>query len=68
MYLACGGRGRSRLSEDPAGTAALSPSCCVPQVKEALAVLQAHQATELTKVNVPESRWVGAGRNGDGSS
>ncbi|XP_016007888.2 polyadenylate-binding protein 1-like isoform X1 [Rousettus aegyptiacus] len=45
-----------------------SPESLNAKVKEALAVLQAHQATELTKVNVPESRWVGAGRNGDGSS
>lgn len=30
----------------------------IPQVEEALAVLQAHQATEWTKANVTETRWV----------
>lgn len=43
--------GEERLSQDPAGAAALTPTPtptppCTLQVEEALAVLQAHQATE----------------------
>ncbi|XP_074173529.1 polyadenylate-binding protein 1-like isoform X1 [Rhinolophus sinicus] len=46
-----------------------SPESLNAKVEEALVVLQAHQATEQTTVNVPEARWVdGGGRNGDRSS
>lgn len=40
--------GEAGLSQDPAGAAAPTPPPCVPQVEEALAVLQDHQATEQT--------------------
>lgn len=69
----CGGKGilvSSMLRQGqvkalwgPCWGSSLSPSRCVPQVEEALAVLQAHQATEQT-LDVPESRWVGVGDGG----
>lgn len=48
--------GRGRLSWDPHQAPPTAP-----QVEEAVGVLQAHQTTEWTKVNVTETRWVAEG-------
>lgn len=76
LWRRCGGRflvsgvpRQVRALREPWWGSCLSPSHCVPQVEEALVVLQAHQVTEQTTVNVPDARWVdGGGRNDDRSS